>query len=517
MKGGSTLLALVLALTGCTTTQRVPNQRLSDEKYEIIVDLIKKQKARAPFKVVSETTLEVIAADAGESSNLERAEEQQLEEPKLNQTNTHQIIYSDSIYDFLRLNYGQHTVDALSLSNKYADVMTNLASIPNFQETIPALMDNLKKQVDRSYRGRLREEMPSYDAELALLSLIPSIQHNSELTDLVLNLQSKGVYLDITPAKESSQPNHTLPNVFLRVKDWQKSIGEKQVLEFSAQKFLEKVSSRYDLKDFVDAPEKLDSQLKEWLSEKKHHIQSSGSFFEDGHESWQNYKNLDLIQKLELYILMDELNKDHLRKESFELRDTDLMLEYTEVGGEINLLENSLHFSQKESTAQKFYPEENVPLMRIAGLTQDLDEIQRVQIYGSSEWLNEEQASQLNEEQKNLILEKYAENRNARLNISYSSDYSEGIGAFHLHSEIMRSSQVAGPSGWLTEIPFSYDGSLRIGGDLAAAALNLDYKGKHFMNVVITSIDEDKIDVNLYYASCKDGKPVNVSVGEFRK
>lgn len=507
MKGGDKLLALVLALSGCTTVQHTDNTRTSDEKYGQLVEIIKKQKEREPFKILDDnkTKTNTESSRGNEEKNLEEKTEK----------TTSSIIYSDSIYDFLRLNYGQHTVDALSLSNKSAEIMTNLASIPKFQETIPVLMDGLSMQVERSYRGRLIEEKPSADAYLTLLSSIPFLQHNSELADLVVELQSKGVYLDITPAKESSQPEHILPNVFLRIKDWQKSHGESQTLEFSAQQFLEKITSRKDLKNFVKHPEELDAQLKNWLSEKKHYIQNSGGFFEDGYESWENYENLDLVQKLELYVLMDELNRGHLRKESFELRDTDLMLEYTEVGGKIDLMEDGIHFIQVENTVQRFYPEENAPLMRIAGLTQDLDEEQRVRIYGRKEWLNEEQASRLNEEQKRMILEKYAEGRNSRLNLHYSSEFLRGIGNFHLHSEQKCSSQVAGPSGWLTEQPFDSHGGIKIGGDLKLAAEYLDYRGKHFMNVVITSIDKEKIDINLYYACGANGRAVNVSVGEY--
>ncbi|MBI5065699.1 hypothetical protein HZA97_05680 [Candidatus Woesearchaeota archaeon] len=536
MKGGYLALVTALVLSSCTSTPKQDNCRLSNQKYQQLVQIIKKQKRIKNNEETTPTALEnkvelPVNNQSTTPVNSENQKQEQTEEVYENDTylelptnysraqteQAQEIKNASNLFEFLRLNYGADVMNSLSITKKYEEVMDGLETIPNYQQIIPILLQGLDLQINDSYQGQARNKMPGLEEKLTAISLMTSLHNNSKLAELIKKLHENKVNFDV-----SYYYANIIPDLFLRIEDWENGTWDKPLVEFSAQKFLENILTRQDILDFIDHPESLDTELEQWLSRNTHYIQSFGAF-SDGQESWENYKNLDLVQKLQLYNLIFDLNWGSLREEATKLIDIDFMLDYTEVGGNLVVLEDGLHLIQTESAHQRKYSEQNPVPMRIAGFTEELTEEQRMQIYGKSTWLTTNDISQLSQEQINKILKTAAEEQNKINNCSYipenlySKNKNSEIGMFHLHAQEINTSYGAGPSGWFPNSAVGKDGSLQVGGDLGVAIQQLDVNGRHSMNLLITSIDENTFDVNLYYAAGNNGRPVNVSVGAYKR
>ena len=553
MKGGGIcVLATSLTLGSCTAAPHKNHNAtyLSREKYETLIKIIMAQKGiKTEESIQQENNFEEHQKIIGleqEVQNIEETEQNNspLKQPEFStqkntfydfegkpypeeptnysrgsQTNSiTPAVNTNNIVRFIQNTFGEETLNDLSSSLRYEEILNSLETIPNYEQVIPLLYRGLELQVNDSYFGNLKNDVPSNADKLIALSLIQSI-NNPKFVELIINLNKQGVVFDIT-----AQNANLIPDLFYRIDDWKKfQDSNKPEIDFSAQPFLELLLNRPDLHIFFENPNLLNEQLNELLSKKTHYILQLGGNFQDGNESWQNYEQLDFLQKLQLHELILSMNWFGMNREATNLINNDLELDYTEIGGSVQIFNNQLQLRPVESVNQRAYPEYTAIPMRIAGLSEDLDVEQVNEITGINRWLTTEDIPYLTNEQINKLLIKVAEEQNKRRNKSYTpttfylKNTEQDIGSFHIHALEQNTAQYAGPSGWFPNSAISSDGSLQVGGDLACAIQQLSVNGRHSLNLLITSIDENTFDINLYYAAGANGRPVNVSVGGFNK
>ncbi len=509
MKMGYALITALL-LGSCASTQKYNsnNNKLSEPQYQQLIQLIKKQKG------INEELPQQIT---------ERTESL---DQKISEENT-DLISPTNIHDFLRQNYGEETMAQLSVSPRYEEILTSLEAVSNYQEVIPLLYEDLSLQLERVYYGGMKDKKPSTAERLAFLSLIPKIQNNTKFVELIKKLSSLEVNLEFTESQ-----SFLIPDAFYRIDDWQsQKNARKPEIHFSGESFIDLFLIRPDLQEFLNNPVSLDEQLEKWI-QRKHNTLSLGGGFLDGSESEFNYKNLDFLQKAQQYCVMFSLNWGDLRESITQLITFDLSKNYTEEGGFVYAGEDGLlHLRHVESAAKEILPEQNPFPERLIGLTEDYLAPGEVFVLtgGMTRALTTEQAVRLTQDQINAITKRVAEVKNSEQNHHYHIYHdrlkfkNDITGLFHIHTVQVKEQGDAGPSSFVFVNPIGSDGGYRVGeSDLTTALQILEYNGKHALNLVFTSVNETTFDVNLYYASGKEGShvnynTVNVSLGEYEK
>ncbi|MBI4918852.1 hypothetical protein HY837_02915 [archaeon] len=536
MKRGYALItALLLGSCASTPTHVQNNCKISDEKYQQLVQLIKKQKGINQEPIEQrieqvETQTQNNSEEKPQTPNFKPQTTYQSPPPINQEPQTqNQITQPNNLSDFLRQNYGEETLKQLYSSSKSNEIIGGLESISNYQEILPLLYEDLSLQIERTYYGGMKDKKPSAAERLTFLSLLPQVQNNFQFAGLLKKLSGLGVNLEFTESQA-----FLIPDAFFRIDDWQNQPNaRKPEIHFSSENFIRLLLLRPDLQGFLSSPESLDQQLEKWARVKKHMLQSLDGGFVDGSESEFNYRNLDFLQKAQQYCIMFSLNWGNLREEITQLIDLDLSKNYTEEGGVVYVGEDGqLHLRHIESFAKEILPEQNPQPERLAGLAEDYLAPGEVFVLtgGLTRKLLPEQAARLTQEQVRSITERVAEVKNDAQNHAYSIYSSklkfqnELIGSFHIHAIQVKEHGNAGPSGFVFQNPINpKNGCLTVGeSDLEAAINLLDFNGKHALNLVFTSIDENTFDVNLYYASGKEGShinnnTVNVSLGLYER
>lgn len=469
MKKSYIPLLTSLLLGSCTVTSKYNpnNYRIPAPVYQKLVELLEKKHGLQPNEDRSEERAQQVQEIESSQSQLEEKTNESLRTFYNSQSNTEElqtVQHSANIVDFLINNYGEETIRELIASLKYEEIIEGLEKIPKYQQVIPLLYKDLELQINNNWFRKVGENNKfSTSLKLVFLSLLTKLQDNPNLSNLIIDLSKKGVHFNFTDYEY-----YPLIKVFSKIEEWKameywKSFSvKKPQIHFSGEPFLELILERQDLLEFVENPQILDEELEQYLSSKDHYISQPEEGLIDVYEHWQNYTNLDLLQKLQLREVILALDLGKMRDQVTELIDLDLKNNNSEEGGLVKVSDYRLV-------------------------------LERVPASGKGTNLN------------------YAIPSN-KFNFNGST-----IGMFHLHALTVDTSRYAGPSNWFPEKLFSPDGHLQMIGDLASAMLVESYNGKHALNLVITSINENTFDVNLYYAVDVNGRPVNVSVGAFKR